>query len=397
MIHLCRSSGQRAVPTAPEAFIVGVNYWPRTAGVDFFRHFDVDAFHEDFATMADLGLNYARLFLSWSDFQPDPESLSCAALSHLLEVCDAAAAESIKLELMLFSGHIGQLNSVPAWLVDREMPRGSLFPTLADGQLVETGIRNPFSNPLARRAAMRLVRGVARSVGSHPAVASYNLGNEPDLLAAPQCVNEAHEWFAELRQALGNIDPKHPVTCSLGGRNLIQPNGLRVDRVFSSLDYSTIDREGLACACQPPAHREKLALFNCALTSALTQKRTVLQEWDSPFANTDPSQPHDREVANYAENLLPKLVEQGARGAILWWFADVEQSPSPCCKNRLFGLLDGDGKLRPHGEVLRNFLRTKPKVVTSPARPIALPVTPDDFYERPREMVETLLRDFVAA
>jgi endo-1,4-beta-mannosidase len=397
MIHLCRSSGQKATTVAPEAFIVGVNYWPRASGVDFLRRFDVDSFHEDFATMADLGLNYARLFLSWSDFQPDPESLSCAALSHLLEVCDAAAAEGIKLELMLFSGHIGQINSVPAWLVDRESPPGTPFPTVADGQLVDTGIRNPFSNPLARRAAMRLVRGVARSVGCHPAIASYNLGNEPDLLAAPQCVNEAHEWFAELRQALGNIDPKHPVTCSLGGRNLIRPDGLRVDRVFSSLDYSTIDREGLSCACQPEEHREKLALFNCALTSALTQKRTVLQEWDSPFAGSDASDPHDKMVADYAENLLPQLVEQGARGAILWWFADVEQFPSLSCKNRLFGLLDGEGNLRPHGEVLRNFARTKPKIASVPTHHIALPMTPDDFYERPRELVETLLRDFVTA
>lgn len=398
MLHLCHS-GKKPQTSVQTPFLVGVNYWPRELGLELWKRFDIDLVHEDFANLSDLGITFARIFLLWEDFQPDPETLRCAALSHLLELCDAAAAEGLKLELVFFSGHVGPLNWVPSWLLDPNaapgLACGSAYPTLADGKWTTSRLLSPFADPLARRAAMRLVRGVARSVGNHPAIFGYNLGNRPDLLATPQCIAEANQWFAELKQALQNVDPRHPVTCSLAGSNLTSGSGLRVDQVFASLDYACIDRDGTLVTA--PANRlESQATFNCALASALAQKPAVLQELEpAESLRGQDATICEQKSADYVGHVLKGLQEQGARGAVLWWYTDTCIEPLPAGTPSLYGLFDAAGNLRPHGKVLQDFASGRPTVVAAPKKRIVLDCTPDDFYESPAQRAGSLFESYL--
>ena len=66
-------------------------------------------------------------------------------------------------------------------------------------------------------------------------------------------------------------------------------------------------------------------------------------------------------LAEHLEEVLPRLVEVGATGALLWCFADYAEAiwDRPPCDTKLherhFGLVRPDGSLKPHAEVVRRF------------------------------------------
>jgi len=74
------------------------------------------------------------------------------------------------------------------------------------------------------------------------------------------------------------------------------------------------------------------------------------------------------DLAAYADAVLPPLVEVGARGAMLWRFADCAATAwdrPPCDEahhERFLGLLRPDGSLKPHAEAVRACARTRPRV-----------------------------------
>ncbi|HEY5959106.1 MAG TPA: hypothetical protein VIV60_21260 [Polyangiaceae bacterium] len=362
-----------------EPFRVGVSYWPRQAGFNLWKQFDVDEVHEDFSIMSEMGINLARVALLWEDFQPQPDALRCSALAHLLELCDAAASEGIRLELLLFAGPIGNPKAFPSWLRENDTePCCTLV--------------NPFSNPLAKRGAEAFVRGIARTVGNHSAIWAYNLGDRPDRLAKSSCRVAANAWFDELSQIIHSVDKRHPVTCSLAGANLSTNATLRVDQVFSVLDHSTMDRDGLSAATGNTDARA-LAIFGCALTTALSGKPCLLQsDWDSSSvsdANTE-GLGADAPEGIAARMLLNGLYEVGALGAIIGTFTDL-----PDEMQIRSGLVDADGRMRPHAAAIQEFVGTKPRVQKPSGKSIALGMSADEFYEHPDTNLRRLFGEFL--
>jgi hypothetical protein len=382
-------SGQYFVGKEP--FRIGVSYWPRHTALDLWKQFDIDEVHEDFSIMSEVGINLARVALLWEDFQPDPTSVRCAALAHLLKLCDAAASEGVRLELLLFAGTVGNAQGFPGWLRADTKPANRL------GDDGCCGLVNPFSDPLARGAAVNLVRGIARTVGSHPAVWAYNLGDRPDRLAPHGCHAVANAWFDELREVIHAVDHKHPVTCSLSGTNLCNLGAWRVDRVFSVLDHSTIDRDGLA-ADLGQSDSESQAVFSCALTTALTHKPCLLQA-GSRVSGTERASPEQDAAGMQTSSvraLLDGLHRAGALGTVFGSFVDLPHQNSSGLVNGGVGLFEPDGQLRPHAEAIQNFARGRPCVEKSPPISLALGVSADEYYERPSTHVRRLYGEFLA-
>ncbi len=381
-------SGQYIVSKTP--FRIGVNYWPRRSGLELWKRFDLDEVHEDFSILSEIGVNLARVTLLWEDFQTEPDSLRCSALAHLLGLCDAAASEGIRLELLLFAGNLRAPNHFPRWLHEETFEQGGDFGC----ELI-----NPFSNPRAKGAATALVRGIARSVGRHPAVWAYNLGDRPDRLAPHGCRIEAKAWLDELSQAIHAIDPKHPVTCSLGGPDLFTDVALRIDKVFDVLDHPTIDSEELAVDLNR-LDPESQAPFSCALTAALTGKRCILQDrWHSSSAGYEQSDPENDEGRRdersiSQQSLLEGLHRVGALGAVLGSFSDLPGECSSGPVNGGQGLLDINGQPHSHAEAIQSFARSKPTVNSVAVNPVALGMTADEYYEEPRAHLRRLYGEF---
>lgn len=392
-----------------QAFSLGVNYWPRRKAMSWWREFDTAEVEDDLALIASLGMDLVRVFLLWDDWQPRPDEVSSRRLAELERVCDLAATFGLGLDVTFFVGHMSGPNWAPRWsLVDQQ--HGALTggqrprQVISGGGPVDRGYRDPYEDPLMRSAAELLVSTVVSHFRSHPAIRLWNLGNEPDLFAWPARAGAGDRWTREMTDLVRRLDPAHEVTVGLHAASLLQDNGLRVDQVFAHADVAVMHAYPMYLPLARHPLDPDLVPFTCALTAALTGKPVLAEEWGGCTApRGEPSQTwrwtsygEEREqfmaseesLAVYVSQVLPRLVDVGATGSLLWCFADYHESlhgSPPLVESRHerhFGLVRPDGSLKPHAEALKSFAATGPQV-----RGVGwgdlLDVTADEYYEDP--------------
>jgi hypothetical protein len=79
----------------------------------WWRRFDAAEVAEDFGRIRATGFNTIRFFPRWEDFQPTPERVVPAMLTHLVTVADIAAHNALALIPALFTGHMSGVNWIP--------------------------------------------------------------------------------------------------------------------------------------------------------------------------------------------------------------------------------------------------------------------------------------------
>ncbi len=392
-----------------QAFSLGVNYWPRRKAMSWWRDFDAAEVEDDLALIASLGMDLVRVFLLWDDWQPHPDEVSSRRLAELERVCDLAATFGLGLDVTFFVGHMSGPNWAPQWsLVDRRHGAlsGGQAPrqVVSHGAPVELGYRDPYEDLLMRSAAEVLLTEVISNLRSHPAIRLWNLGNEPDLFAWPAADGAGDRWTRDMTAAVRRLDPSHAVTVGLHAASLLQDNGLRVDEVFSHTDIAVMHAYPMYLPLARHPLDPDLVPFTCALTAALSGKRVLAEEWGGCTAPLgEPSQTwrwnsygEEREqfmaseeaLAQYVSQVLPRLVEVGATGSLLWCFADYHESlygSPPLVESRHerhFGLVRPDGSLKPHAEVIKAFAATRPRTRNVRWDGL-LDVTADEYYAAP--------------
>ncbi len=370
-------------------FLLGVNYWPMHKAMYWWKDFDAAEVDEEFGVIESLHLNAVCIFLLWEDFQPASDHVSKTALTNLRTVCDLPAQHHLKLNITLFTGHMRGPNWAPAWLLDasdEKIPTPYLRQLVSDGKVVKSGYRNPYTDPLILDAERLLLRTVVSALKDHPTVWVWNLGNEPNLFAWAPDANTGQGWVREMSAMIRELDPVHEVGCGCGLHtgNLFADTGLRVDGVFAETDYAAMHAYPMYTSFVRQPLDPDFVPFTCALTAALSGKPTLIEEWGG--CTTTPGNPseiwnwtaYDRtreqfmaseeDLADYIESVLPKLLEVGATGSLLWCYADYSQdlwNRPPCDESRherFFGLVRPDGSLKPHAEVIKRFAQTQPAV-----------------------------------
>jgi endo-1,4-beta-mannosidase len=293
---------------AAEPFALGVNYWPRRKAMYWWSGFEPAEVRDEFSLIREIGLQFVRIFLLWEDWQPTPTSVSPAALDNFESVCNIAADLGLRLDVTFFTGHMSGPSWVPNWMLRDNLPTPSGVRQVVSGQKpVQCGYANPFVDPVALEAAGLLLRTVVARFKDHPAIGLWNLGNEPDLFAHPPNAASGRAWAHRMTRLIHDLDLAHPVTC------------------------------GLHTASLYGKPREQYMVSEEAL-------------------------------AEYFEQVLPKLLEVGALGAMLWCFADYvpELYHRPPCDEawheRFFGLVRPDGSLKPHAAIIKRFAATKPSM-----------------------------------
>lgn len=409
-----------------EPFLLGVNYWPRRKAMYWWSNFDADEVREEFDVIASIGMRVVRLFLLWDDWMPTSDQVDAQRMRDFKVVCDIAAERGLQLDVTFFTGHMSGPNWSPRWLLSTDTPPvspyfGYVRQVLSDGQIVPNGgYRNMFHDTEALNAERLLLKTVVGEFKNHPAIWMWNLGNEPDLFAHPHTAADGKAWVKEMRDLILTVDPSHKVTCGLHADSVMNDNGLRIHDVFGEADlavmhgypmYSHVARHNLDPDFVP---------FLCALTTALSGKPCLAEEWGGCTAPLG----HDSEVwewtsyqgthrkqfmagenafADYVGEVLPKLVEVGSPGAMLWCYADYVESlwdRPPCDEHgakheRHFGLVRPDGSLKPHAEVIRKFAATQP-IAQTPSRTVTLDVTPEEYYANPSGSAERLYKAYIA-
>lgn len=400
-----------------EPFILGVNYWPRRKAMYWWSDFDAGEVREEFALIREIGLNVARIFLLWDDFQPTPDSVSPECLKNLTTVCDIAAETGLKIDMTFFTGHMSGPNWSPGWLLDANAPIPSrhVRQVVSGRKVVSGGYRNFYHDPVALDAERLLLRTVVGALSNHPGIWMWNLGNEPDLFAIPNDPASGRAWVREMTQLVKSIDTTHPVTCGLHVASLVDDVNLRVNDIYAETDVAVMHgypmyAEGWSREPLDP----DFVPFTCALVSALCGKPALMEEfggctapdggesqyweWTSYGRPKKQFMASEDDLADYLEKVLPKLVEVGVTGAMTWCFADYipQLWDKPPCEEarheRFFGLVRPDGSLKPHAEVFKRFAATNPTV--QPAqRTVQLDITPEEYYRDPLRHAVRLYRE----
>lgn len=395
-----------------ERFTLGVNYWPRRKAMYWWSNFDAAEVREEFGIIRDLGLNMVRLFLLWDDWQPTPDTVNMEALGNLETVADIAAELGLELDVTFFTGHMSGPNWSPGWLLLPDEPMAPhVRQVVSGGRVVNSGYRNPYTDPLALSAAELLVRTVVTRLREHPAIGLWNLGNEPDLFAWPPDHDTGRAWANRMTTLIRELDQSHPVTCGLHMADLVYDTGLRTNDIFQEVDLAVMHAYPMYTHWALGPLDPDFVPFTCALTTALCGKPTLMEEFggcttgpgepDSTWHWTAFGQPRsqymasEEGLADYVTAVLPKLVEVGATGAVIWCFADYvpELWDRPPCDEakheRFFGLVRPDGSPKPHAEAIKRFAASQPRVRPA-VRTVTLDVSPEEYYAQPERHAQRL-------
>jgi endo-1,4-beta-mannosidase len=398
-----------------DRFPVGVNYWPRRKAMGWWKAFDPSEVADELDVIADIGLTIVRIFMLWEDVQPTPDRVSEPVLRDLETVADLAAERGLGLDVTFFTGHMSGPNWAPPWLLggDRPVPGGR---QVVSGANEDAGpYRDLFTDPQAVTAGRLLAGTVAKRMSGHPALWAWNLGNEPDLFSLPPDSEAAPRWARAMVEAIRTHDDRTPVTIGLHLDSLLADNGLRVDRMFRDCDLGVMHAYPLYVDLATGPTDPDLVPFAVALTASLAGMPVLAEELGGCTVRPgQPTQPwewealgrtwsqlmlSEEDLAAYVEAVLPRLVEVGALGALLWCFADYHPDlwTSPPCDTKLherhFGLVRPDGSLKPHAEVVRRFVASDPRVMEAPAR-ARIGIGGDAFYADPRGNLPGLYETF---
>jgi endo-1,4-beta-mannosidase len=397
---------------AAPPFTLGVNYWPRRKAMGWWSDFDAGEVIEEFATIKELGMNLVRIFLLWEDWQPSPETVNIEALTHFETVGNVAADLGLSLDVTFFTGHMSGPSWTPAWMLRRDRPMPSRIRQVVSNQkIVDCDYANPYTDPVVLAASELLLRTVVSRFKDHPAIGLWNLGNEPDLFAVPPDAAAGKAWTRRMVQLIRELDPIHPITCGLHLPSLTEDNGLRVHDVFGEVDLAVIHGYPMYTDWAKGPLDSDFVPFLCALVTALCGKPTLMEEFggcteapgkpSSIWKWTPYGRPYEQfmaaeeDFAIYIEEVLPKLVEVGALGAMLWCYADYIPelyNRPPCLEarhERFFGLVRPDGSLKPHARVIKRFAATQPKV-QPPQRSVTLDISPEAYYQNPLKHAKNL-------
>ena len=401
----------------PQPFVLGVNYWPRRKAMYWWRDFDPGEVQEEFSVISGLGLQKVRLFLLWEDFQPTPDQVSAPALANLVQVADIAADNGLGLDVTFFTGHMSGPNWAPPWLLGGPRPKIPwLREIVSGGKLVDGGYRNPFHDPVALAAEELLLSTVVGALKGHPAIWVWNLGNEPDLFAWPDSYQAGQAWVRRMVAIIRDSGATQPVICGLHAASLVEDNGLRVDRVFAETDFGVMHSYPMYTPLARHPLDPDYVPFTCAVTAALCGKPVLMEEfggctvgpgepsqvweWQSYDLHKKQFMASEEDLAEFLRQSLPKLVQVGALGALVWCYADYapELWHRPPCKEqrheRFFGLVRPDGTLKPHARVLQEFAASRPVVQPVPAF-AHLSVDPQAFYRSPAQHLLRLFRQYI--
>jgi endo-1,4-beta-mannosidase len=399
-----------------QPFLLGVNYWPRKKGVNWWSDFDTGEVREEFAIIRELGMTIVRIFLLWEDFQPTPGEISTNSLNYLVNVCDIADELELKLDITFFTGHMSGPNFAPSWMLLEGDKPAYIQQVVSEKKVVDKGYLNPFSETKVIEAEKLQLRAVIQLLKDHPAIYCWNLGNEPDIFAFPPSDIIGEKWAVELTKTIREIDSRNPVTCGLHIASLLYNNGLRIDQIFQVMDFAVMHAYPMYMMgfVKDPLDVEFVP-FTCALTSALSGKPVLMEEfggctappgkdsfereWIGYGKEMKQFMASEEALAEYFTAVLPKLVEVGAIGAMSWCFADFHHDlwGIPPYKEsrheRFFGLVRPDGSLKPHAKVIREFSATNP-IVKPASRVISLPYRSSDYYVDTLEKILNLYEDW---
>jgi len=383
-------------------FRLGINYWPASKAMYWWRHFDASEVQRDFERIHSAGMESVRIFLLWEDFQPAPRRISEAALQHLVETADAATRNSLSLIVTLFVGHMSGVNWIPAWALSSNKLAGR-FRTVSDGRVVEAQPRNWYSDTEILQAQILLAREVAGALRAHPALEAYDLGNESSNCVRPVTREAAMAWLARISEAIRAVDSHGLITIGLHAEDLEEDRCLGPAEAAGVCDFLSMHGYPIYLRWAESAEDERVLPFLGLLTRWLGGRDVLFEEFGIPAVRDVP--PHERvpvfgeeQAARYTRRGLEMLHRFGFRGALLWCFADYAESlwKAPpldqAVHERHFGLWRSDHSPKAALAEVQRFAGSERLPLSEEYDWVDLPA--DEYYRDPSAHLRRLYQNF---
>jgi endo-1,4-beta-mannosidase len=388
-----------------EQFDVGVNYWPASSAMRWWRRFDADEVDRDFARIRGAGGELVRFFLLWEDFQPQPTSVSDRSLAELVTVADTALRHGLRIIPTLFTGHMSGANFVPEWALGGKAESGR-FRVISNDRVVDREMRSWYADPFILDAQSLLARECARTLARHPALWAWDLGNENSNCCVPPTHEDGVRWLDRIASSIRAADGSSAITLGLHLEDLEDDRRIGPAEAARVCDFLCMHGYPIyASWCRGPTDPDLVA-FLADITRWLGGKDVLFAEFGAPTRNGDPDAERasalltEAEAARYIEHAYARLHAAGTVGGLVWCYADYDRaiwSEPPLDRaphERHFGLWRADGRAKPAAAALAEWA----------ARPRALPHPPPwsendrrDFKKAPQATLIRLYRAYTSA
>lgn len=391
-----------------EQFDVGVNYWPASSAMRWWRRFDAGEVDRDFARIRRAGGDLVRFFLLWEDFQPTPPAVSDRSLARLVTVADTARRHGLRIIPTLFTGHMSGANFIPEWALGGQAPSGR-FRVIANDRVVDRAIRNWYADPLVFEAQELLARECARAVAGHAALWGWDLGNENSNCCVPPTTDDGRRWLDRIASAIRSVDPGCGITLGLHMEDLEEDRRIGPAEAAQVCDVLCMHGYPIYASWARSPTDPELVVFLADIVRWLagSEKDVLFAEFGAATRDGDPEAERgpspllsEDEAARYSERAFARLHAAGAVGGLVWCYSDYDRaiwSEPPLDRaphERHFGLWHADGTPKPAAAALRGWSGRR-RVAASPLNWSESDRA--DFYRSPRETLVRLYSAYAAA
>lgn len=351
-----------------ESFAVGVNYWPASSAMRWWRRFDRTEVDRDFARIRAAGGDLVRFFLLWEDFQPAPDSVDERALERLVTVADIARRQGLRILPTLFCGHMSGANFIPAWALGEEAS-GPRFRVIADDRVVERAMRNWYVDPVVLDAQALLARECARAIAGHPALWGWDLGNENSNCCVPPTRDDGLRWLDRMASAVRAVDSSCRITLGLHMEDLEEDRRIGPAEAARVCDVLCMHGYPIYASWARTLTDPELVPFLAEVTRWLGGRDVLFAEFGAPTRDGDPEAERvagasllsEAEDATYVGRAFSRVHDAGTVGGLVWCYTDYDtaiwQEPplDRAPHERHFGLWRADGTPKPAAAVLSEW------------------------------------------
>ena len=390
-----------------DAFLLGINYWPRRSAMYMWDRFDLGELREDFARIRSMGLSVVRFFIMWDVFQPQRDRMGQVMLRRFDAFMSALSDAGLKGMPAFFTGHMSGVNYLPEWVLDRELPHGRFRTFGSNMQRYPWGAGDFYSAPLLD--ALRLqVRTVGERCRGHEALYRWDLGNEFTNLRSPKSPQEAADWAQRLADDLFEVSGAAS-TAGNHGEDLTDDRHIRPSSFCKPLACAVMHGYSVYSHFARSRTDPEVVPFLCQLWQSMSGKPVLFDEFGNPTCPPGTVSPYERqplpgeplpdalglpknaapyacltegEMAVYCYEVLDRLARRGALGAFWWNWADYAKElantpPFDQVPHEMsFGIIRSDGSAKPVAHALERFA-AEARAVVPPPPPI---VREEDWY-----------------
>ena len=215
------------------ALTVSLDYQPAATGPFLWQAFDTAAVSSDLAAIARAGFREVRVGLAWDSFMPDARGVDPRRMGEFDTLLRVAGAHGMGIVPVLFIQAHGDCVFLPARAVMRDARRRGVR-VLSEGMPEPGGPRDVWTDPLMLELADRWARAMAAGFANHPALAAWDLGDDPARVLRPRRIPDLAAWVAVVGAPLRQRGDR--VQMTFGADDLLRGRGVRLGSLSGLLD-----------------------------------------------------------------------------------------------------------------------------------------------------------------